>query len=147
MMQSTYIIAFIDNNDQERDKVVLLIKWILNWLILTFSISLTSYFLPFIYISGDLVWEKLRIAFLAGLILGLLNLLVRPIIRLFSLPINILTLGLFNIVINAGILWIVDIILDGLSVESFWGYIWSSLVISIISIIVSKIVFLKRKKY
>ena len=115
-------------------------------MILTFSISVASYFLPFIYISGDPIWEKLRIAFLAGLLLGLLNLLVKPVIKLFSLPINILTLGLFNIVINAGILWIVDLILDGLRVEGFWGYIWSSLVISIISIVVSKIVFFKKKK-
>lgn len=115
-------------------------------MILTFSISVASYFLPFIYISGDLVWEKLRIAFLAGLLLGLFNLFVKPVIKLLSLPINILTLGLFNIVINAGILWIVDLILNGLRVEGFWGYIWSSLVISIISIVVSKIVFFKRKK-
>ncbi|MCD4670484.1 MAG: phage holin family protein [Actinomycetia bacterium] len=124
-----------------------MIRRILNWAILTFSISAASCFLPFIYISGDLVWDKLKIAFLAGLLLGLLNLLVKPVIKVLTLPINILTLGLFNIVINAGILWIVDLILDGLKVEGFWGYIWSSLIISIISIIVSKIVFFKRKKY
>jgi len=124
-----------------------LVKWILNWAILTFSISAASYFLPFIYISGDMVWEKLKTAFIAGLILGLLNLLVRPIIKLFSLPINILTLGLFNIVINAGILWLTDLMIGGLRIEGFWGYVWSSIVISIISIIVSKIVFLKRKRY
>ncbi|TET51523.1 MAG: hypothetical protein E3J58_01985 [Actinomycetota bacterium] len=66
--------------------------------------------------------------------------------KILSLPINILTLGLFNIVINAGMLWMVDLILKGLRVEGFWGYIWSSLVISIISIVVSKIVFFRRKK-
>lgn len=124
-----------------------MVKWILNWAILTFSISVASYFLPFIYISGDMVWEKLKTAFIAGLILGLLNLLVRPIIKLFSLPINILTLGLFNIVINAGILWLTDLMIGGLRIEGFWGYVWSSIVISIISIIASKIVFLKRKRY
>ena len=56
------------------------------------------------------------------------------------------TLGLFNLVINAGMLWIVDLILTGLEVEGFWGYVWSSLIISIISIVVSKIVFFRRKK-
>lgn len=124
-----------------------MIRGILNWAILTFSISAASYFLPFIHLSGDQAWDKLKIAFLAGLILGLLNLLIKPIIKILSLPINILTLGLFNIVINAGILWLVDIVIGGLKIEGFWGYIWSSLVISIISIIVSKIIFLKRKKY
>ena len=123
-----------------------MIKWVLDWSILTFSITVASYFLPFINISADNVWDKFKLAFLAGLLLGLFNLLVKPIIKVLSLPINILTLGLFNIVINAGMLWMVDLILKGLRVEGFWGYIWSSLVISIISIVVSKIVFLKRKK-
>ncbi|TET48943.1 MAG: phage holin family protein [Actinomycetota bacterium] len=123
-----------------------MIRWILNWIILTFSITAASYFLPFINISATNIWDKFKIAFLAGLLLGLFNLLIKPIIKILSLPINILTLGLFNIAINAGMLWMVDLILKGFRVEGFWGYIWSSLVISIISIIVSKIVFFRRKK-
>ena len=123
-----------------------LIRWILDWIILTFSITVASYFLPFIYISAGTVWDKFKIAFLAGLLLGLFNLLIKPIIKVLSLPINILTLGLFNVVINAGMLWIVDLIIGGLKVEGFWGYVWSSLIISIISIVVSKIVFFRRKK-
>lgn len=123
-----------------------MIRWILDWIILTFSITVASYFLPFIYISGGTIWDKFKIAFLAGLLLGLFNLLVKPIIKVFSLPINILTLGLFNIIINAGMLWIVDMILSGLKVNGFWGYMWSSLVISIISIVISKIVFFRSKK-
>ena len=123
-----------------------MIRWVLDWIILTFSITVASYFLPFIYISPGTVWDKFKIAFLAGLLLGLFNLFIKPIIKILSLPINILTLGLFNIVINAGMLWIVDLILSGLEVEGFWGYVWSSLIISIISIVVSKIVFFRRKK-
>jgi putative membrane protein len=126
--------------------VVYLLRWILDWAILTFSIAVASYFLPFIYISGDTTWERIKIAFLAGLLLGLFNLLVKPIVKIFSLPINILTLGLFNIIINAGMLWIVDLIIKGLEIEGFWGYVWASLVISIISIIISKIVFYREKK-
>lgn len=115
----------------------------MDWVILTFSITVASYFLPFIHISGDSILDKFMIAFLAGLLLGLFNLLVRPIVKLLSLPINILTLGLFNIIINAGMLWIVDLIIKGLKVEGFWAYVLSSLVISIISIVVSKIVFFR----
>lgn len=121
-------------------------RWLINWVILTFSIAVASYFLPFIYISGDSVWDRFKIAFLAGLLLGLFNLLIKPIVKLLSLPINILTLGLFNIVINAGMLWIVDLIIKGLDVEGFWGYVLSSLVISIISIVVSKIIFFREGK-
>ncbi|MBA7509108.1 hypothetical protein ES705_01051 [subsurface metagenome] len=126
--------------------MVNLLKWFLNWLILTFSIAVASYFLPFIYISGDTIWDKFKLSFLAGLLLGLLNLLVKPIVKILSLPINILTLGIFNIIINAGMLWIVDSIIKGLEIEGFWGYVWSSIVISIISIVVSKIIFFREKK-
>ncbi|MBA7470364.1 hypothetical protein ES707_05649 [subsurface metagenome] len=126
--------------------MVNLLKWFLNWAILTFSIAVASYFLPFIYISGDTIWDKFKLSFLAGLLLGLLNLLVKPIVKILSLPINILTLGIFNIIINAGMLWIVDLIIKGLEIEGFWGYVWSSIVISIISIVVSKIIFFREKK-
>jgi len=126
--------------------VIDLLKWFLNWIILTFSIAVASYSLPFIYISGNTIWDEFKIAFLAGLILGLLNLLVKPIIKILSIPINILTLGIFNIIINAGMLWIVDLIVEGLEIKGFWGYVWSSIVISIISIVISKIIFFRGKK-
>ena len=85
------------------------------------------------------------IAFAAGLLLGLFNSLVRPFIKILSLPINILTLGLFNIIINAGMLWIVDQIIKGLEIKGFSGYIWSALLISFINMIISKIVFFRGK--
>ncbi|MDD3777267.1 MAG: phage holin family protein [Actinomycetota bacterium] len=122
-----------------------MLRWILDWVIMTFSITVASYFLPFIDIMADTVGEKFWIAFLAGLLLGLLHTFIKPVVRFLSLPINILTLGLFNIVINAGMLWIVDYFLKGLAVKGFWGYIASSVVISIISIILTKIVYYERR--
>ena len=123
-----------------------MIRWILQWAILTFSITVASYFLPFIYISGDTTWDRIKIAFIAGLLLGLFNLVIKPIIKILSMPINILTLGLFNIVINAGMLWIVDLAVKGLEVNGIWGYVLGSIVISVISIVISKLIFFKEKK-
>lgn len=124
-----------------------MIKWIIDWVILTFSITVASYFLtPFIYLMGDTAWERLKVAFWAGLLLGLFNFIVKPIVKILSLPINILTLGLFNIIINAGMLWIVDMIIRELEIKGFWGYVWGSLVISILSIVISKIIFLREKR-
>jgi len=123
-----------------------LIRWFLDWVIMTFSIAVASYFLPFIYIAGDTVAEKFKIAFLAGLLLGLLHTFIKPVVKILSLPINILTLGLFNIIINAGMLWVVDYFIKGLEVNGFWGYVVSSIVISIISIILTKIIYYERKK-
>ncbi len=126
--------------------MIFLLRWALDWAILTFSITVVSYFLPFIHISGDTTWDRIKIAFIAGLLLGLFNLLIKPIVRILTLPINILTLGLFNIVINAGMLWIVDLIIKELEIEGFWGYVWGTLVISIINIVVSKIIFFREKR-
>ena len=92
------------------------------------------------------MWDRFKIALFAGLLLGLLNFLVKPIVKLLSLPINVLTLGLFNIIINAGMLWVVDYFIKGLEISGFWGYIWGSIVISIISIMLSKIIFHDKKR-
>jgi putative membrane protein len=116
------------------------LKLILNWVILTFSISLTSYILPFISISGKTPMEGIRIAFMAGILLGLVNLAIKPVVKLLSLPINLLTLGLFNILINAGMLWIVAYFVKGLTINGFWGHIISSVLISVFSIVLAKII-------
>jgi putative membrane protein len=122
------------------------LKLILRWVLITFAITITSYILPFIEISGETVFKKAGIAFLAGLILGLVNILIRPIIKLLAMPINILTLGLFNLIINTGMLWIVDYFVGNFRIFGFWGYFWSSILISTINVLLTRI-FLNEKKY
>lgn len=121
------------------------LKLILRWVLLTFAIAITSYILPFIEISGETVLKKVGIAFLAGLILGLVNTLIKPIIKLLAIPINILTLGLFNIIINAGMLWVVDYFVDNFKISGFWGYFWSSLLISIITVLLTRLLLYEKK--
>jgi putative membrane protein len=121
------------------------LKLILRWVLITFAITITSYILPFIEISGETVMKKVGIAFLAGFILGLVNTLIKPVIKLLTIPINILTLGLFNIIINAGMLWIVDYFVDNFKIYGFWGYFWSSILISIITVLLTRILLFKNK--
>lgn len=121
------------------------LKLILKWVLLAFAITITSYMLPFIEISGETVLKKVEIAFLAGLILGLVNTLIRPIIKVLAIPINILTLGLFNIIINAGMLWVVDYFVDNFRISGFWGYFWSSLLISIITVSLTRLLLYEKK--
>ncbi len=115
------------------------LRLILKWILITFAITITYYVLPFIEISGDTVLKKAGIAFLAGFILGLVNVFIRPVIKLLAIPINILTLGLFNFVINAGLLWVVDYFVDNFRIFGFWGYFWSSIMISIITVLLTRI--------
>jgi len=100
---------------------------LLRWLILTVAIIIASYLLEGIHVSGFFS------AFFAAAILGILNALFRPILIILTLPINILTLGLFTFIINALMLTMVSGVIPGFEVYGFWTAIFGSLIISIVS--------------
>lgn len=79
-------------------------------------------------------------AIVASVVLGIVNAIIRPLLILFSLPINILTLGLFTFVINGISLLIVSFITSGFFISSLGSAIVASLIISIVSSIISFIV-------
>jgi len=99
----------------------------LRWLILTFSIIVTSYLIDGIQVSGFLS------AFFAAAILGILNAFFRPILLILTLPVNILSLGLFTFVINAIVLKMVSGVISGFEVYGFWSAVFGSLLISLAS--------------
>lgn len=100
---------------------------LLRWLILTSGIIIASYLLEGIHVSGFVP------AFFAAALLGILNALFRPVLILLTLPINILSLGLFTFVINALMLMMVSELVSGFEVHGFWTAVFGSLIISIIS--------------
>ncbi len=67
----------------------------------------------------------------AALILGVLNAVLRPILLILTLPITILTLGLFLLVLNAGMLGLTAVFLHGFHVNGFWAALWGSLIVSV----------------
>lgn len=78
-------------------------------------------------------------AIIAALVLGIVNAFIRPIILLLTLPFNILTLGLFTLVINAGMLYLVAIVTP-LQIESLWAAVLGALLIAIISTLLSHLI-------
>ena len=100
---------------------------IIRWLVLTFAIILTSYLLDGIQITGFFS------ALLAAAILGILNAFFRPIILILTLPINVLSLGLFTFIINAVLLMMVSGVISGFKIQGFWYALFGSLLISIVS--------------
>lgn len=100
---------------------------LIRWLILTAAIMAASFLLAGIEVSGFLS------AFFAAAILGILNALLRPILLLLTLPLNILTLGLFTFVINAVLLMMASGVIGGFHVRGFWSALGGSLVISLVS--------------
>ncbi|WP_374363834.1 phage holin family protein [Cloacibacterium sp.] len=99
--------------------------------------ALVAYFLPRI-LSGVHVADFTS-AIIFAIVLGLLNLIVKPILQLFSLPITIITLGLFSLVINALITLLAAHFTDGIHVDGFWWAFIFSIALSIITSILESI--------
>jgi putative membrane protein len=100
-----------------------LLRWSMNLLALMVAASL---------IDGIII-KTLGMGILAAGILGVVNAVIRPVVLLLTLPINILTLGLFTLVINAFLLTIVADLVPGFSIETFRAAFWGALVISLVS--------------
>ena len=71
-------------------------------------------------LSGFEVYSFWPAAVIAALILGIANAILKPILVVLTLPINILTLGLFTFIINAGLLWLVQAVVSGFTIDEFW---------------------------
>jgi putative membrane protein len=100
---------------------------LIRWLVLTIAITLTAYLMDGIRVSGFFS------AFFAAALLGILNAFFRPVLLILTLPINLLTLGLFTFIINAVMLKMASGVIHGFEVSGFWTAVFGSLLISVIS--------------
>jgi putative membrane protein len=82
---------------------------------------------------------------LAGVLLGMVNTILKPIAIVLTLPMTVATLGLFLLVINAGMVALVAWMLPGMHVEGFWSALWTALVVSLVSIVGSWFIGPKRR--
>lgn len=101
----------------------LLLVWILN----AVALLIVAYVLPGITVAS------FGSALVAALVLGLLNTLVKPVLILLTLPITIVTLGLFLLVLNALVFWFVGSVLKGFQVNGFWWALLGAFVYSVVS--------------
>ena len=90
------------------------------------------YFVPGFVVNGS--WKEYL---LAGAFLGLLNLIVKPILKAISMPLIILTLGLFTLVINGLLLWTVDYIFDFISIRDTATLLYAIIIITVVNLFVS----------
>lgn len=111
-----------------------MISLILRLIILTSGVFLAAYLVPGINVAGY------GAAIKAALLLGFLNIFIKPVIFLLTLPINILTLGLFTLVINGLLLWLVGSVVTGFSISGFFTAILGSVIISILSILLNRFI-------
>jgi len=98
---------------------------ILRFLLSGVAVVLASYLLPGVHVKD--YWAALLVA----LLLSIVNVIVKPILVLFTIPITVVTLGLFLLVINALMILLVDYFIDDFSVDGFWWALAFSLILSL----------------
>lgn len=112
----------------------LLVVWVIN----AVALFVLPYLLPSIQI------KSFGSAMLAALVLGLVNTLIRPILVILTLPVTLLTLGLFIFVINALLFLFVGNLLSGFKVDGFWAALIGSVLYSVISWLLSSLLLRDR---
>lgn len=105
---------------------------IAKWFISALSLLAAAYLIPGIYVSS------FYIALVVAFFLGVVNVVIRPILVIFTLPVNILTLGLFIFVINGFLFWFLSTFIEGFYVDGLGVAILGALVVSIFSYIGNK---------
>ena len=110
--------------------MTLLLVWILN------AVAL----LVVAYVLSGIVVASFGSALLAALVLGLINMLVKPVLILLTLPITVVTLGLFLLVLNALMFWLAGSMLKGFQVNGFWWAVGGAILYSLISGFLSNLI-------
>jgi len=101
------------------------------WLINTAALAAVAYLMPSVSITS------VGAALAAALVLGLVNTLIRPLLVLLTLPVTVLTLGLFIFVINGLLFWAVGSLVPGFHVAGFWSGVFGAIIYSLISWLLS----------
>ena len=112
---------------------------IIGWLINAVALIAVSYLLKSVTVAS------FGTALMVALVIGLLNILIKPILFILTLPVTILTLGLFTFVLNGLMFWLASRLVDGFSVSSFGMAIVAAVVYSIISWAISSLLIPARR--
>jgi putative membrane protein len=112
----------------------MMVRFLLAWLVNTLALIAVAYLMPSITVSS------FGAALIAALVLGLVNAIVRPVLVLLTLPVTILTLGLFIFVLNGLLFWMVASWLEGFHVAGFWAGVFGAILFSLVSWLLSALV-------
>lgn len=114
-------------------------NWIIRFLLNGLAVVLTAYLLPGVDVTD--YWTALIVA----LVLAIANVIVKPVLIILTIPITIVTLGLFLLVINALIILLADYLVDGFYVDGFWWALLFSLILSLFNSLFDDLTKEKRK--
>ncbi len=106
---------------------------IIKWILFAFLIMAIAWLMPGITVSGFLS------ALVVVVVISIINVFIKPLVKFISIPINILTLGLFSLVINALLFILAAKIAPGFSIDGFWSGFFGALILSIFTPLIDKI--------
>ena len=112
-----------------------MLSMLIRWVLFAGAMIFTAWLVPGISFTGFLP------ALFAAFVMGLVNIFIRPILLILTLPLNMLTLGLFTLIINALMFLLVAKLVTGFTVEGFWAALFGSIVLSILSLFINRLDF------
>jgi putative membrane protein len=110
------------------------VAWVTQWLVSATALALVAHFDGGLRLAAGGAEAAVTVLGAAA-VLGLLNLLLRPVLLLVTLPVNILSLGLFTLVVNGVVLLAVAALVPGLAFSGFWSAVWAALWVSVLSLL------------
>jgi putative membrane protein len=81
----------------------------------------------------------------AAAIFGILNTILKPILRFFTFPLAVVTLGIAWFFVSMLMLWITDLLVKGFNIDGFWTYVWATVVVWLVNVVIDLLFFLSRK--
>ncbi len=109
-------------------------KIIFHWIALAVAVVVSTYFIPGITVSSYVT------ALIVAACLMFINLIVKPIVSILTLPITIITFGLFSLILNGLFFYFVSTFVNGFAIASFQAAFWGALIVSVINWIANKII-------
>ena len=104
-----------------------MLMFLLHWIVVAIGLACAAYLVPGVTIASNTALA------VGALVLGFVNAIIRPVMTLLTLPITVLTLGLFYLVVNAAAFGLAAAIVPGFSVASFWAALFGALIVSVVS--------------
>ena len=108
-------------------------RGLINFLLSGLAVMIAAYLLPGVHVGGFLI------ALAVAIVLALINTFIRPILIILTLPLNVLTLGLFTFILNALLIMLTSAIVPGFTVDSFWWALLFSLLLALVNYAIGKL--------
>jgi len=108
-------------------------KIILHWILISVAVFVTS------KIISGVILDPIWVAFIVGACLTLFNMFIKPVVNILTLPINVITLGIFSLVINGALFWYLGTLIKGFEAQSFYAAFVGALLVSILNWFLKKV--------